>query len=224
MSQRLVGAWGPFGSWQLQKHLYGINQELGSFRVLPLDPSTPHHSPGPPALNSLSGPRTEITPQASAKLELSTTWGDLHFRLFTPSPLAGRDAAADRLACFSSLSFVWFVTLSTWLGSKRSYRVRREPLCASLPRCPALLCAQRGQQGPGDCVCLPLSPSGFWTRQATGTGGQERNTDVCSPGRSRQAGPTAEATVPRCSPFLQPDPEARPSPSLISGNLPVASI
>lgn len=224
LSQRLAGVWGSFGPRRLQKHLYGIYQELSILRVLPLDPPNPRCSPGPTAPNSLSGPRTKVTPQASAKLELSTTWGDLHFRLFTPDPLAGRDRAADRFVCLSSFGFVWFVKLSTWLGSKRSYRLRCEPLSACLPHCPALPCAQRGRQGPGDRVHLPPSPSGFWTQQATGTRGQEKNTDVCSPGRSRQAGPTAEATVPRDNPFFQPNPEAGPSPSLISGYLPVTSI
>ena len=41
LSQRLVSAWGSFGPQWLQKHLYGIYQELGSFRVLPLDTTPP---------------------------------------------------------------------------------------------------------------------------------------------------------------------------------------
>lgn len=184
--------------------------------MLPLDPSTPHHSPGPPALNSLSGPRTEITPQASAKLELSTTWGDLHFRLFTPSPLAGRDAAADRLACFSSLSFVWFGLLRCPRGWGQSAHTGcAASLCAPASLA-ALLCSvpredSRGQETVSACPCHPLDSGRGRPR-----GPEDRRGTLMSvlPAAPARLGPLLRPQCPDAAHSSSPTP--RPGPPLLS--------
>ena len=167
-------------------------------------PPSPH-SPGPSAPSSLKGPRTKSLTQASAKLQLSIRRGDLHFTLFPPNSLAGRARAAGRFVCFSSFCFVWFLKLSARLGSQRSF----EPLPPSLPG--SALCPER-TAGATDCVHWPLAPSGFWMRQATGIGGQEGKLMSVFPAAPARLGPTAEATAPRGSWFLQPDPRGRPLP------------
>ena len=135
----------------------------------------------------------------------------MHFRQCVPNLLAGRDRTADRFVCFSFFCFVWFIKLSTWLGSKHSHAV----LCGASV-CPALslpcsaLCPEK-RTGASRYGLCPFVPATFWILDTVGHRDQrtrERHWTSILLATPARLGPSAEgaATPAPGSPFLQPSP------------------
>ena len=214
LSQRLVGAWGSFGPWRLQKHLYGIYQELRSFRVLPLDPSTPRRSPGPTAPNSLSGPRTKITRRPvrswSCLPRGVTCTLDCSLRAHW---LAGTEPTTGLLVLVPSALFGLLSCPRGWGQSARTGCAASLCVPASLT---ALLCSvpredSRGQETGSACPCHPLD-SGCGRPQ----GPEDRRGTLMSvlPAAPARLGPLLRPQCPDAAHSSSPTP--RPGPPLLS--------
>lgn len=86
----------------------------------------------------------------------------------------------------------------------------RTSLC--LPHCRAPLCARRGRQGPQTVSTGPWPPLDSGCGRPRGPEDRRGTLMSVLPAAPARLGSTAEATAPRGSRFLQPDPRGRPLP------------
>lgn len=85
----------------------------------------------------------------------STGWGDCPLGWFIQTLAAGRPRVGDQFACFSFLWFVWFLKLSTKLGS--SIRTQCQRLCGPCSLA-TLLCSVLGVRALWTVSACPHHP------------------------------------------------------------------